>query len=63
MLLALIFIWRSKELIYDFIQVSLEIRTSPTNCRRAVQKITEKFEKLYLKYRSALLWFRMRAIV
>jgi len=50
MLLALIIIWRAKELIYDFIQLSLEMRTSPTNCRRAVQKITEKFEKLYFKY-------------
>jgi len=26
-----------KELIYDFIQLSLEMRASPTNCRRAVR--------------------------
>jgi len=30
MLLALIIIWRSKELIYDFFQLSLEMRTNPT---------------------------------
>jgi len=30
-----------KELIYDFIQFSLEMRANPTNCRRAVRNMVD----------------------